>query len=228
MSNENQEFPVIELEDTPIPGVAERYHQLQEQGLDDQQIATSLLQQEDAQELIEGVSRGSVGDWFRNIFHVLKGRQLVEDLGEIAVPITWLEFNVPYQSRASLEWGATAGDTAEFSLKLFGTGLGGRRTLSWSVTHAIEECDAPVALVRDVFVNVKVYETPIFTGGKRLEAEVSVVGRGPVRLVAHEAAPLTAVADLDLFKFDIDNEAAVGSDEFQRDIQTSIRIQVRK
>jgi hypothetical protein len=123
-------------------------------------------------------------------------------------------FDIPYNSKASLEWKVGAGEQAEFSLKVLGTGFGTGRSLSWSVTQAIEERDTPVIFVRDVFVNVKLYETPNFKGDATVEAETSVVGRGPVRLVSQDKPTVKPVNDIDASKYAMDYESAVDLEKY--------------
>jgi hypothetical protein len=219
MTHNAQEVPVVELDDSPTAGLAERYQQLRDRGLPDQQIEALLEQDGEVGAQFGPASRGALGEWLRNTLAVLKGRRLIEEFGTVNVPIVWLVFDVPHQSRASLEWTVEGQQTTEFSLKLFGTGYGSRRTVSWSMSQGVAERDNAMSFIRDVVVDVKLYEVPRVGGQPRLEAEASVVGRGPARLLATAPAGRVAAAALDPFTYEVDPGAAVDLVKFDAPLE---------
>ena len=208
MSNDNQEFPVVELKDSAIPGIATRYQQLQDQGLSEEEIFHLLSKEKTSTKPVVKM-RGPIGDWLKSSLATLKGRTLVKDLGNFTVPVTWLVFDIPHKSRASLEWKIGAEGGADFSLQILGTGFGAGRSVSWSVTQAIEERETPVVFIRDIIANVKLYETPSLIGKATLEAETSIVSRGPARLISEKHSKAKLASEIDTSRYAMDYEKAV-------------------
>jgi hypothetical protein len=68
--------------------------------------------------------------------------------------------------------------------------------------------------LRDVIANVKLYKTRNFTGDSGLEAETSIVGRGPVRLVTQKKSATKKANQIDVSKYEIDYDKAVDLEKY--------------
>jgi len=201
MNSAERNFSITELQDSAIPGIAAQYEELTRQKRSEDQILNTLAGQ--------GIFappniRGPAWQWIKDAIEAMKGRTLVKDLGNFTAPLTWLTLDIPYQSRASLEWKTEASRGGEFSLRLLGSGFGGGRSISWSVTQAIQERDSRVVFMRDVITNVKLYKIRDANAQESMQVETSVVGRGPVRLVSEKNPTATSIDELDPSLYDID------------------------
>lgn len=207
--NEAATFPIVDVDDRPVPGLAERHRALAEEGRSAEEIVATLEREVQEGSLVVAQRRGVVTDLLWRLADILDGRRLVERLGVEPVELTWLVLHVPHQSKASLSWKGEGGGQASFALQVVGSGLAGGRNVSWSVAQSLGPRETSAAFTREILVALDLYETPRLAGGTVRELEVSVVGTGPARIVALPAGEPVRVAGLDRFRFEAPPDEAI-------------------
>lgn len=137
-----------------IPGPAEF---VERQGGDDAHVAGALAEHMAQAGLDAPAKRGMVGDAYREIVRRIRGRRLIEDLGEHEFSIDWLGFHVPQGAKGQLK--ITSAGTTGYGVKLevlgLGFGSGCRRTLT--INEDFRERSQCLSLGQRVRAHVRSY-----------------------------------------------------------------------
>lgn len=147
------------------------------------------------------------GDSFENIINWIRGRRLVAELGKHVVSHEWLSLHAPPGGSASLAWKSSKGISGQSSARVFGTGGGGGRRVTWAVKGDIDERRNCLKILQQFEVEVRVYgygvganywETPEIVVGQPLG--ISLQGWPDCGFCGKPAA------DLDLFDYAISGD----------------------
>jgi hypothetical protein len=190
------------LLDEPLTGVAERVDELA--GLDDDELAARLA----ADGVHVPVERGLPGSVQRLVAR-LRGRRLLDDLGEAPSSFELLALHVPPGGRGALDLGRSSSSDRQVSLSALGFGFGGGRKLTIAVNESIAERSSCMRVLQHVVLHVRRFSVPGDDGGGPL-VTTDVVSYGMRELRAWADCPYCRIGgEPDPFDFDVDSAAAL-------------------
>jgi len=156
-----------------IAGVAEFVEQQGDD--DDAHVADALAEHMEDAGLDAPAKRGMVGDAYREIVRRIRGRRLLEDLGEHEFSVDWLGFHVPQGAKGQLK--ITTAGTVGYGVKLevlgLGFGSGCRRTLT--VNEDFRERTQCLSLGQRVRAHVRSYADRGKTNASYVQVDVLAV-----------------------------------------------------
>ena len=142
---------------------------------DDAHVADALAEHMEDAGLDAPAKRGLMGDAYREIVRRIRGRHLVEDLGEHEFSVDWLGFHVPQGAKGQLK--ITTAGTVGYGVKLevlgLGFGSGCRRTLT--VNEDFRERTQCLSLGQRVRAHVRSYADRGKTSASYVQVDVLAV-----------------------------------------------------
>jgi len=144
------------IEDVPVVGLADRLTELE--GADSEEAALRLQEYADATGVPGPDPRGATGDAYRRLVDRLRGRHVVEDLGEHPAAFAWLELHVPPGGGGRLTLKNEQGSDSGVTLSIVGLNYGNGRAAKLSVSEDFGERDQCLQLVQHVSVRVLRHE----------------------------------------------------------------------
>jgi hypothetical protein len=100
----------------------------------------------------------SVGNAFRLVVDILRGRRLLRDWGEYPAAVDWLTLHVPPGGAAAFTLQNRAIENAGVTLKLLGSGYGGGRGVILAVKEDFRERTQCTRLTQHVTVRVRTFD----------------------------------------------------------------------
>jgi hypothetical protein len=160
-------------EDRPIAGFASRIEAAAD--VDESALAPRL--QAAAAQLGTGIpgDQGATSDLFGRMIAWVRGRRMVEDLGQHAVEVPWLCLHVPPEGTARLKLTDREQGTTGFKFSLVGTGLGDGWTFGAQEQRDFQERARCTAVVEVFDVHVRAYADD--HQPEEIEYRSDVVGR---------------------------------------------------
>jgi hypothetical protein len=186
--------------DEPLPGLAERFAALADQGLDDEVIAERLRAGalESGVPLPVGRGLSDVVTWLKER---LRRRELVADLGEHPIAVPVFSFHVPPHGAGELSFQHESTDSRQFTIKLLGTGLGSGRKIGFSLQESFPERRTCARFVQHVTARSRLYAL----GGGELETVTDVIRRQYRAVVSWADCPYCGVTpeSIDVVDFEL-------------------------
>jgi hypothetical protein len=140
--------------DEPIRGIADHVAELR----DGETAGESLRDALAASGLSLPAGRG-LPSLASRIISRLRGRRLLEDLGEVASAFELLGLHVPPDGRAALELRRSAATERQVSVTAMGAGFGGGRRLTIAIDEDIAERGACMRVLQHVVLHVRRFAT---------------------------------------------------------------------
>jgi hypothetical protein len=144
-------FDAVVLADEPITGVAERLAALEADG---EEAAALLRWGLERDGIALPVERG-VPASLERIVERVRGRRLIEDLGETPSSFELLALHVPPGGRAKLAVRRSAESNQRMSVNALGFGFGGGRKLTIALSEGIAERTSCMRVMQHVVLHVR-------------------------------------------------------------------------
>jgi hypothetical protein len=138
-------------EDLPVVGLADRLAELGDADTDE---AAARLREHVAATGIPAPAPRGATDAYRWIVERLRGRRVVEDLGEHAASVGWLELHVPPGGSGQLALRNEQGSDSGVTLSIVGLGYGNGRVARLSVSEDFGEREHCLQLVQHLSVRI--------------------------------------------------------------------------
>jgi hypothetical protein len=117
----------------------------------------------------------SVAEAYANLVLWLRGRELIVDEGIQRASFHWLTFHVPPGGKGSIGWTQSQSSSNGLTLKVFGSGLGGKATLKFSRGIELAGCGSCQEIIQWLEVRMRRYRVKSDTGDAVEEQTVDPV-----------------------------------------------------
>jgi hypothetical protein len=139
-------------EDIPVVGLADRLAELGDVPTDE---AAARLREHAGTTGVPGPDpRGAMSDAYRQLVDRLRGRRVIEDLGEHPAAFAWLELHVPPGGSGQLSLRNEQGSDSGVTVSIVGLNYGNGRVAKLSVSEDFGERQHCLQLVQHVSVRV--------------------------------------------------------------------------
>jgi hypothetical protein len=196
----NAESNIRVVTDEPVEGLSERLSSIGE--VDVAAAAGELRRQAVEAGLPLPGGRG-VPEAFGWIVSWLKGRELVDDLGEHPAGVPWLSVHVPPGGSTSLSLQHRQQNERGLKLTVMGSGFGSGREFSLDIDESYNERDRCMQLIHFVDLHLRRYRGTV-DGQELVEVSADLVRVRDTQILPWEQCPLcgTSTTDLDPFEFE--------------------------
>jgi hypothetical protein len=152
ISNQERSVGFTVTEDLPVVGLADRLAELGDE--DREGAATRLREYADSTGVPGPAPRGALSDAYGQLVDRLRGRRVIEDLGEHPAAFAWLELHVPPGGSGQLGLQNEQGSDSGVALSIVGLNYGNGRVAKLSVSEDFGERQKCLQLVQHVSVRV--------------------------------------------------------------------------
>ncbi len=193
----------VVLADVPVTGIADRISAL---GADDDEAAAQLHFELERDGLPIPVERG-IPQSLQRIVTRLRGRRLIEDLGETPSSFELLALHVPPGGRAALEVRRSSSSDQDVSVSALGFGFGSGRKLTIALSEGVAERASCMRVMQHVVLHVRRFAVGDDAADELVTTDV--VGYGMREPLAWPDCPYCGAREPDPFEFDLDSANAL-------------------